>query len=131
MLADCYPDSTISETLDPAASPVTVPRTARRPWRQLLEAVMALAAGNAQLLRHAEHGWASVTFSGTRHVLRLAFTGTDGVIAGERFIAALPEHEFTIPRQLVADATVIAAEHTMLPVPKLVVEIELLLLEDA
>lgn len=106
-------------------------RTARRPWLQLIEAVMALAGGRADLVRHTERSWASVTFAGTRHTLVLAFAGTETVEAGEHFVAALPNHEFTIPRQLVADATVVSVEHTLLPEPKLVVEVELLLLEDA
>lgn len=107
------------------------PRPARRPWLQLLAAITDLAGPHGELVRHSERSWASITFSGTRHLMVLAFTGREAVAAGEQFIAALPEHEFTIPRQLVADATVIAADQTTLPEPRLVVEIELLLLEDA
>jgi hypothetical protein len=102
----------------------------RRPWRALLAAVTELAGGKAELLRHVERPWASVTFSGTRHTISLAFTGSEAVAAGERFIAALPEHEFAIPRQLVADAAVVAATHEMLPEPKLTIEVEMLLLEE-
>ena len=40
------------------------------------------------------------------------------------------KEKFAIPRQLVADANVIAVEHTALPQPHLQLEIELLLLED-
>ena len=50
--------------------------------------------------------------------------------AGEMLIAALPEHEFTLPGQLVADAAVARVDHEMLPEPKLTVELELLLLVD-
>lgn len=103
----------------------------RRPWRALLSAVADLAGGKAELLRHGEQPWASVTFAGTRHTLALAFTGPEAVTAGEAFIAALPEHEFAVPRQLVADAAVAAVSHETLPQPKLTVEVELLLLEDA
>jgi hypothetical protein len=103
----------------------------RRPWRALLAAVMQLAGGRGELLRHVERPWASVTFAGTRHTLALAFSGHDAIAAGEAFIAALPEHEFAIPRQLVADAAVTSATHEMLPEPRLTVEVELLLLEDA
>ncbi len=118
-------------TLDrrPQANP-SLPR-ARRPWLQLLAAVTELAGPAAELIRHTESGWASVTFSGTRHIIVLAFAGAEKVAAGEQFIAALPDHEFTIPRQLVADAAVLAVDHTTLPEPKMIVEIELLLLEDA
>lgn len=115
-----------------SAAPIPVRRPpVRRPWLQLLAAVTELAGPHAELIRHTERGWASITFSGTRHLMLLAFPGAEAIEAGERFIAALPEHEFTIPRQLVADAAVIAADHTTLPESKLVVEIELLLLEDA
>lgn len=104
---------------------------ARRIRQHLIEAIMALACGKADLAHHVERGWASVTFAGTRHTLSLVFTGAEAVAAGEEFIAALPEHEFAIPRQLVADAVVVSANHALLPEPRLAVEIELLLLEDA
>lgn len=119
--------------LDPA-DPVLIaaaPRPARtRPWMALLSALLRLGEGRAELVSHAERPWASVTFSGTRHTVRLAFAGADAVAAGERLIDALPEHEFAIPRQLVADAAVLAVTHTALPEPRLEVEIELLLLDD-
>ncbi len=103
----------------------------RTPWMPLLNALLELAGGKAGLLRHAERAWASVTFTGTRHDVTLAFTGPDAVAAGEAFIAALPDHEFAIPRQLVADATVLSVEHSLVPEPRLIVEAQLLLLEDA
>lgn len=103
----------------------------RRPWMQVLSAVLNLAGGSSELLRHAERPWNSATFSGTRHTIALTFTGDDALAACEAFIEAVPDHEFTISRQLVADATVISVEHEMLPTPKTTVEVELLLLEYA
>ncbi len=103
----------------------------RRPWLQLLSAVMRLAGGHAELLRHSERPWASVTFSGTRHAIALSFAGADAVEAGEAFIAGLGEHEFAIARQVVIEAAVSSVEHVTLPQPKLTVEAELLLLEDS
>ncbi len=100
------------------------------PWLHLLSALLELGKGHADLLHHAEHAWASATFSGTRHAVRLAFAGAEAVAAGEAFIAALPEHEFTLPRQLVADAAVISADHALLPQPRLEVEVQVLLLDD-
>lgn len=135
MRIDPTNDRAMVATLDRprAMTPAPAPRStpARRPWLQLLAAVTELAGPGAELIRHTERGWASIAFSGTRHLMGLAFTGVEAVAAGEQFIAVLPDHEFTIPRQLVADATVIAVEHMILPEPKLVVEIELLLLEEA
>lgn len=102
----------------------------RAPWLAVLAALLKLGEGKAELIRHTECAWASVTFAGTRHTIVLAFSGVDAVAAGERLIGALPEHEFAIPGQLVADASVISVEHAMLPEPRLVIEAELLLLEE-
>ena len=68
-------------------------------------------AGQATIVSHDEKSWASITFAGTRHRLELAFEGAEAVEAGELFIAFLPEHEFAIPGQLVADAAVTAVDH--------------------
>ena len=105
--------------------------TARRrsPGERLLEAIHALAGGKAQLLSHGETSWASITFAGTRHKVELEFAGADAVEAGECFIAFLPEHEFSIPGQLVADAAVIAVDHRIEP-PLMRVTAELLLLDE-
>ena len=103
----------------------------RSPSIQLLDAVMRLAGPHAELLRHAERPWASATFQGTRHTIALCFTGPESVAAGEAFIDAVPEHEFTISRQIVADASVNAVEQIMQPLlPHMTVEVEMLLLED-
>ena len=94
------------------------------------EALLVLAESPAQLLTHEEKSWASITFTGTRHEFMLNFDGHEAIEAGERFIAALPDHEFSIPGQLVADATVSSVKHTTLPSPHLEVTVTLLLLED-
>ncbi|MEO6151921.1 MAG: hypothetical protein ABIP24_02080 [Croceibacterium sp.] len=97
---------------------------------RLREALSALAGHFGQILSHNEKSWASITFAGTRHRLVLEFVGEAGIAAGERFIVFLPEHEFTLPGQLVADATVIAVDHALFPEPRLSVTIELLLLDE-
>ncbi len=103
----------------------------RGPAEKLREALAALAGGRAQVLRHSERAWASITFSGARHTVELAFEGIEAAKAGERFIAELLDHEFAIPGQLVADAAIVSVDHTMLPDVRLVVKAELLLLQDA
>ena len=99
------------------------------PVDRVVRAVLTLAGDGARLLRHSERGWASITFSGTRHTLVVEFP-TSAIAAGETFIAALPEHEFTIARLLVADATVSAVTHELLPEARMEVEVELLVLDD-
>ena len=108
-----------------------LPRGLRRhAGERLREELQALARGHAEFLAHSEKSWTSVTFAGTRHRLDLAFSGEDGIEAAENFIACLPEHEFAIPRQLVADAAVTAVDHRIGPDPRMDVRIELLLLDE-
>lgn len=113
---------------DPPSRRPAPPR--RSTGDRLREAVMALGDYRGQVIAHSQKAWASITFSGARHTLALLFAGDEAVEAGERFIAALPDHEFAIPHQLVAEATVTEAEHRLLPAPRLVVQCELLLLDE-
>lgn len=117
------------------APPIDPPARRAAPARRstadrLREALLALGDYRGQVVTHTEKAWSSITFSGSRHTLALLFAGEEAVEAGERFIAALPEHEFAIPGQLVADATVSEAEHRLLPHLRLAVRCELLLLEE-
>jgi hypothetical protein len=106
------------------------PRPRRTTTDRLREALMALGEHRGQVISHSETPWASITFAGTRHRLALVFAGDDAVAAGERFVTELAEHEFALPGQLVADASVTEVEHRLLPSPRLVVQCELLLLEE-
>lgn len=106
-------------------------RTRRSAGDRLRDALMKLSEHRGQIITHTEKAWASITFAGTRHGISLVFVGEDAVEAGERFVAILPEHEFAIPGQLVADAGIVEVEHRLTPSPRLVVQCDLLLLEDA
>lgn len=106
-------------------------RRNRTPWRRLLHEVMQLAGAHAEMLRHSEKPWASVTFSGSRHTVSLGFSGADAMEAADDFIAALPDHEFAIGGQIVADATIVSVDQRALPEPYVSLEAELLLVEDA
>lgn len=124
--------------LDPVAEREMLTATRRgpssrasRPWLQLLSAVMELAGRQVELVRHAERPWASATFTGSRHTIALAFAGSEGVAAGEAFVTALPDHEFTLARQIVADAAIVEVDQQLLPEQRMTVEIELLLLDDS
>ena len=115
---------------DPAALP-RAPRLRRNASDRLRDALQELAGGKARIASHSETAWASVTFAGNRHRLEMLFDGEDGIAPGEAFIEALPDHEFAIPGQLVADATVSEVDHRLAPKPRLAIAVELLLLEDA
>ena len=111
------------------ATPPRTARNRREPADRLREALLSLAAGQAAIVSHDTKNWASISFAGARHRVELAFEGAEAVQAGELFIAFLPEHEFAIPGQLVADAAVTAVDHRLDP-PRMQVSCELLLLEE-
>jgi hypothetical protein len=118
-------------SVEPILSPTPARRSGpRSTGDRVRDALLALGAYRGQVLTHSERAWASITFAGARHTLALLFAGEEAVAAGEAFIAALPEHEFAIPSQLVADAAITEVEHRLLPHPRLVVQCELLLLEE-
>lgn len=129
-----YPaDFEVKSAEAPAAAPPK--RNNRyRPRRSLSDRVrdvlLMLADGEAELLTHEETAWASITFSGTRHEVVLDFQGARAAEAGEEFIANLPEHEFTIPSQLVAEATVTEVDHRFGADERMIVTAVLLLLEE-
>jgi hypothetical protein len=109
-------------------------RAAFRPRRTIADRVRAalkgLAGGHGTVLSHDETAWASITFSGTRHRLVLEFCGLEAVAGGEELIERLPDHEFTLPGQLVADATITAVDHRFGAMERLEVTAVLLLLEE-
>jgi hypothetical protein len=108
-----------------------LPRGPRRTTSERLrEELQVLAGGHALIEAHSERSWASITFAGTRHRLDLAFEGEAAIEAGERFIVFVPEHEFSIPRQLVADAAVTSVDHRIGANARMIVRIELLLLDE-
>ena len=111
---------------------IAAPRTRRRlPAERLRAALLELAGNQAEVASHVERNWASITFAGTRHSIELHFAGDAAVAAGELFIAALPDHEFAIPGQLVADAAIVEVDHRIGPAPLMKVKAELLLLDEA
>jgi hypothetical protein len=115
-------------TFDPPYSRPT--RVRRDPANRLLGALHELGESHGIVLHHEDRRWASITFAGSRHILTLRFAGEAAIQAGERYIAALPEHEFAIPGHLVADADIVAVRHALLPEPSLEVDCEVLMLQQ-
>lgn len=95
------------------------------------EALDELCGSRGNIVTHREKAWASITFAGTRHEIMITFDDETAIQAGETFIATLPDHEFAIPGQLVAEASIASVDHTLHPQPRLVVKVSLLLLEEA
>lgn len=125
-----YPADFETKSANASARTTTRYRPRRTLSDRVHDAVMALAKGEAEMLSHEETAWASITFAGTRHEMVLDFQGAQAVEAGENFIANLPEHEFTIPSQLVAEASVTEVDHRFGADEQMTVTAVLLLLEE-
>ncbi|MCJ2177914.1 hypothetical protein [Novosphingobium album (ex Hu et al. 2023)] len=95
-----------------------------------MKELILLAGPRAEFLHHAERPWSSTTFSGSRHTVTLVFSGADGMQQGQAYVCALPDHEFTISGQLVADAAITSVTRATTPASRMTVEAELLLLDD-
>jgi hypothetical protein len=98
---------------------------------RLREALFKLSGQCAKCVKHEESAWSSITFSGTRHEVTLVFEGAAQVANGEEFMELLPEHEFSLPGQLVADATIREVDHRFGMHERLEVTAVLLLLEES
>ncbi|MFB0613298.1 hypothetical protein [Aurantiacibacter poecillastricola] len=114
---------------DTVSVPKSKRRSSRGPRELLAEALLALANGRARIAQHSERSWASITFAGARHRVQMVFEGEEAVESGECFIAFLPEHEFAIRGQLVADAAITEVQSIARPA-RLSVTCEILLLEE-
>ncbi len=114
-----------------APAPVAAFRTRRTLADRVRSALLGLTGGAGRLLAHEETAWASITFAGTRHEVVLEFCGAEAVAAGEELIERLPDHEFTLPGQLVAEATIAKVDHRFGAMERLEVTAVLLLLEES
>lgn len=76
--------------------------------RTSLEAALLAMLPNTRLTGCKRSAWHSATFSGERVVARLELHGPERDSAAEAFTKALPETEFQLRRQFVADISVSA-----------------------
>jgi uncharacterized membrane protein len=92
------------------------------PHARLIAALVA-RAGEAEVVQACSRPWASVTYTGARHLVRLMLPAAIADRLGE----GLDEHEFAIPRHIVADIA-IASRHDTGGIAT--VEIEALTIEE-
>lgn len=65
-------------------------------------------AGAVTVAAIASKPWASITFSGARHRLRIAFDGPGAVGAAADLLERLDDLEIALPGQLLADLALLA-----------------------
>jgi hypothetical protein len=118
------------DDIEVKSAPIAGFRARRTTADRVRTALMQLTGGSGTVLAHEEKAWASITFSGTRHEVVLEFCGAEAVAGGEELIERLPDHEFTLPGQLVADATITSVDHRFGAMERLEVTAVLLLLEE-
>lgn len=73
---------------------------------RLVRTVLAGLGADATLLRADEREWASATFSGARHGIDLSIRLACADASPPAFLAQLPEWEFDLPGEIVADCMV-------------------------
>lgn len=112
------------------ASACAEARRGLRAGEQLRAQILALSGGAGTVLAHLERPWASITFRGSRHIIKLRFDREDEIGQAEAMLTALPDHEFIIPGQLAAEVAVVEMDQRNGDAPRLDVTIKALLLEE-
>lgn len=77
---------------------------------RLVRTVVGGIGPQATLLKADEREWASATFSGARHGLDLVITLPAADTPPPAFLGRLPEWEFDLPGEIVADCAVTLAQ---------------------
>jgi hypothetical protein len=98
--------------------------------RALVRQIGVLAGGAGTLVHHSQTAWSSPTFAGTRHRMAWTFARENEIAHGHAMAACLPSHDFDLPGHLVVSSSVTSSERRMDP-PHMLVELELMLLEEA
>lgn len=80
--------------------------------RQLARAARPFFAGLAVAEELISHPWASITFSGARHLLTLQIEGEGAGAAADMFLDGLEEREFALRGHIVADIVVAGQERS-------------------
>ena len=68
--------------------------------------VLELLGPDAELVTAEQYDWESATFSGARHIIAIRLSLPDGDAPEPPILELLPDHEFPLDRQLVADCLV-------------------------
>ena len=103
----------------------------RKLINQLIAQLHDLIGLNCEILLNRERPWASITFSGTRHLFAIACAGRIAGDIRETLETGLCDHEFDLPGHFVADALVKPRTGRTSPVePEQPVLVEILTIAD-
>ena len=78
---------------------------------RLCRAVCGALGGNADLIESQERPWASATFSGARHIITVRIPVDERDSTVPTLLAKLPDYEFNVPGEIVADCVVSMQRH--------------------
>lgn len=92
---------------------------------QLTEQLHDLTGPGCEIHLKRERPWASITFSGTRHLFQIECAGGDAKRVRQKLEGSLPEHGFDLAGHFVADALVKAGSDQVEPV-----HVEILTIND-
>lgn len=78
--------------------------------KPLQNALRAMVSSEMTICRHTQRKWASISFSGSIHRISITLRGADAIEDAIALENTLPEHEFSIPGYLVADAGIVESD---------------------
>lgn len=78
--------------------------------KRLLGLIFANFGGETAVEEAVSRRWASITFSGARHLFTLRLEGAGAAAAADAFVDHLEEREFRLRGHVVADIVLVAAE---------------------
>ena len=78
---------------------------------RLCRSVCIALGGTADLIESQERPWASATFSGARHVITVRVPLDDADSPASALLAKLPDYEFDLAGEIVADCVVTMQRH--------------------
>jgi hypothetical protein len=90
--------------------------------RRILSSSFASFGARADVEEIASCRWASITFSGERHLIRLRIDGAEAEAAADAFLDGLAEREFELRGHIVADVALVSDEREDGPVVRLGLE---------
>ena len=97
--------------------------------RRLLRSLLDLAGPDAEVRCTETTPWASALYDGARHMIQMELSGEDAEVLAEALKTLLPDAEFLIMGNIVADLSV--DEHVVLDAQRHRLDLSVLTIADA
>ena len=86
---------------------------AHRPQARLIQEILNYIGNDCAVIETGQQEWASATFTGMRHFIRIAIFGQDSTARLDRAARGIDEHIFTITGYILADIMITERHKTI------------------